>query len=260
MLGSRLRSIIASCRLPVPCPLFLKLRISGTLVAHVIRASARSALLFAFVLLLFGAMPVRADESCLDPADPLGEAGARKGVQRRPFLKRLRAEISAWGGFFASDLLSSTYTYGAAIAFYPFEDWGIEASLHVAPFDLAIEKPLTTFFAGQVYRKANAYIVTGNVVWSPIHFKLKATEKAIAYGDVFFFVGAGDTINDTVQGLTFDVGFGLKLYPTKYFGVRFDLRDYVLVQDAIAVQRVTNNLVGTFGLTVFIPNPRPYSK
>ncbi len=203
---------------------------------------------------------VAAEESCLDPADPLGEAGARKGVQKRPFLKRLRAELSVWGGFFASDLLSSTYTYGGALAFYPFEDWGIELALHVSPFDLAIERPLTNFFAGQVYQKANAYIATANVIWSPIHFKLKATEHAIAYGDIFFFVGAGDTVNDTVQGLTFDAGFGLKIYPAKYFAVRFDLRDYVMVQEAIAIQRVTNNLVGTFGISVFLPNPRPYSK
>lgn len=201
----------------------------------------------------------RAEESCLDPADPLGEAGARKGVQKRPFLKRLRAEISVWGGFFASDLLSSTYTYGGALAFYPFEDWGFEAALHVSPFDLAIEKPLTSFFAGQVYNKSNAYVLTGNVVWSPIHFKLKAGEKSIVYGDVFFFLGAGNTFNDTVQGLTFDAGFGIKLYPTKYFGVRFDIRDYVMVQEAIAVQRVSSNLVGTLGLFVFFPNPRPYS-
>jgi outer membrane beta-barrel protein len=222
----------------------------------------RTATALAAVLALsaVSAPSLRAEETCLDPADPLGEAGARKGVQKRPFLKRLRAEISAWGGFFASDLLSSTYTYGGSIAFFPFEDWGIEASLHVSPFDLAIEKPLTSFFAGKVYNKANAYIVTGNVVYSPIHFKLKASEKAIAYGDVFFFVGAGDTINDTVQGLTFDVGFGIKLYPTKYFGVRFDLRDYAMVQEAIAVQRVTNNLVGTFGITLWIPGPRPYQK
>lgn len=196
----------------------------------------------------------------MDPADPLGEAGARKGVQKRPFLKRLRMELSAWGGFFASDLLSSTYTYGGGVAFWPFEDWGFEVALHVSPYDLAIEKPLTSFFAGQVYNKANAYTVTGNALWSPIHFKLKGGEKSITYGDAYVFVGAGDTINDTVQGLTFDFGFGIKIYPTKYFGVRFDLRDFVLVQEAIAVQRVTNNLVGTFGLFVFIPNPRPYSK
>ncbi len=201
-----------------------------------------------------------ADESCLDPADPLGENGARKGIQRRPFLKRLRVELSAWGGFFAADLLSTTYTYGGAVAFYPFEDWGFEASLHVSPFDLAIEKPLTNFFAGQVYEKSLAFIVVGNAIWSPIHFKVKATEKAIGYGDVFFYLGAGDTIHDTVQGLTFDVGFGVKFYAGKYFGVRFDLRDYLMVQEAIAVQRVTNNLVGTFGISVYFPNPRPYSK
>ena len=201
-----------------------------------------------------------ADESCLDPADPLGENGARKGIQKRPFLKRLRAEVSAWGGFLASDLLSTTYTYGGAVAFYPFEDWGFEASLHVSPFDLAIEKPLTSFFAGKVFQKSLAYIVVGNVIWSPIHFKLKATEKAIAYGDVFFYLGAGDTIHETAQGLTFDVGLGIKVYGNKYIGVRFDLRDYVLVQEAIAVQRVTNNLIGTFGISVYFPNPRPYAK
>jgi hypothetical protein len=38
--------------------------------------------------------------------------------------------------------------------------------------------------------------------------------------------------------------------------VRFDLRDYLMVQEAVAVQRVTNNIVGLFGLSLFIPGPR----
>src|SRR5205823_7378739 len=70
-----------------------------------------------------------AEEQCLDPNAELGAAGARKGVQQRDFLKRLRAEVSVFGGFWASDLLSSSYDYGGAIAFYPFEDIGAEISL-----------------------------------------------------------------------------------------------------------------------------------
>lgn len=202
--------------------------------------------------------PARAEEACLEETDQLGEYGARRGVQKRDFLKRLRVETTIWGGFFASDLLSSSYDYGGAIAFYPFEDLGIEASLLVTPFSLAVEKPLTQFFSGQVFQKSLAFVLVGNVVWSPIHLKMRATEHAIIHGDLFFALGAGDTINPTVQGATFDVGIGLKIYPNRWIAVRFDLRDYIMLQEAVAVQRVTNNLVGVLGFSLFLPGPRPY--
>ncbi len=197
-----------------------------------------------------------ADEPCLDPDAELGAAGRRKGVQKRDFLKRLRLEMSAWGGFFASDLLSTSYDYGGALTFYPGEDFGFEASVLITPLTLAIQKPLTSFFAGQTFPKSMAYIVVGDLLWSPIHLKLRVSDHAIAHGDVFFALGAGNTFNQTVQGVTFDVGIGLKLYANRFFAVRFDLRDYLMVQEAVAVERVTNNIVGLFGLSLFIPGPR----
>jgi outer membrane beta-barrel protein len=197
-----------------------------------------------------------ADEPCLDPDAELGAAGRRKGVQKRDFMKRLRLEVSAWGGFFASDLLSTSYDYGGAVAFYPGEDFGFEASLLVTPFDLAVERPLTQFFAGQVFQKTTAFVVVGDFLWSPIHLKLRVSEHAIAHGDVFFVLGAGDTLSQTVQGITFDAGIGLKLYANKWLAVRFDLRDYLMIQEAVAVERVTNNILGLFGLSLFIPGPR----
>jgi outer membrane beta-barrel protein len=199
---------------------------------------------------------VRADEPCLDPETELGAAGRRKGVQKRDFLKRLRLEMSAWGGFFASDLLSTSYDYGGALAFYPGEDFGFEASLLVTPFDLAVERPLTQFFAGQTFKKSLAFVVVGDFLWSPIHLKLRVSEKAIAHGDLFFALGAGDTISQTVQGVTFDVGIGLKLYANRFLAVRFDVRDYLMIQEAVAIERVTNNIVGVLGLSLFIPGPR----
>jgi outer membrane beta-barrel protein len=198
----------------------------------------------------------RAEEACLDPEGELGAAGRRKGVQKRDFLKRLRLELSAWGGFYASDLMSTSYDYGGALAFYPGEDFGFEASLLVTPFDLAVERPLTQFFAGKTVKSSLAFVLVGDFLWSPIHLKLRVSEKAIAHGDVFFVLGAGDTFNDSVQGITFDAGIGLKLYANRFLAVRFDLRDYLMIQEAVAVQRVTNNLVGLFGLSLFIPGPR----
>jgi outer membrane beta-barrel protein len=211
----------------------------------------------AFVALSAGAERMaRADEPCLDPDAELGAAGKRKGVQKRDFVKRLRLELSAWGGFYASDLLSTSYDYGGALAFYPSEDIGFEASLLVTPFDLAVERPLTQFFAGQTVKPSLAFVLVGNFLWSPIHLKMRVSEHAIAHGDVFFVVGAGDTFNDSVQGVTFDVGIGLKIYANRFLAVRFDLRDYLVIQETVAVERVTNNLVGLFGLSLFIPGPR----
>ena len=65
-----------------------------------------------------------------------------------------------------------------------------------------------------------------------------------------------NTVSQTVQGTTFDAGIGLKLYANRWLAVRFDLRDYVILQEAVAVQRVTNNIVGPLGLSLFIPGPR----
>jgi len=93
-------------------------------------------------------------------------------------------------------------------------------------------------------------------LWSPIHLKMRVSEHAIAHGDLLFALGAGDTFNGSVQGVTFDVGLGLKLYANRFLAVRFDLRDYLMIQEAVAVERVTNNLVGTLGLSLFIPGPR----
>ncbi len=204
-----------------------------------------------------GGATALADEPCLESGDPLGELGQRKGVQKRNFLKRLRAELSVFGGFYAADLYSTSYNYGGAVTFWPFEDFGVEASVLVSPVTLSIEKPLTQFFTGRVVSPSLAYVVVGDLVWSPIHLKMRVSEKGIIHGDVMLFVGGGETINDSAQGATFDVGLGLKLYPTRYLAIRLDLRDYVQVQEAVAVEKTTNNLVGMVGLSLFIPGPHP---
>src|SRR4051794_40141645 len=101
-----------------------------------------------------GTRAATAEEACPDD-----DAALRKGIQKRDFIKRRRLELTVWGGFFASDLLSTSYDYGAAIAFYPFEDWGFEASLLVTPFQLAVEKPLSQFFGGKVFKDSTAFIL-----------------------------------------------------------------------------------------------------
>ena len=80
--------------------------------------------------------------ACLE-GDATG--GRRKGVQRRDFLKRHRFELSGLGGFYASDALSSTYSYGGALAFYPSEDFGLEVLLTRTPMRFRLEQPFNAF-------------------------------------------------------------------------------------------------------------------
>ncbi len=207
-----------------------------------------------FILSIFSAAPAFAQN---DPGEPeeIGcaeEGPARKGVQKRDFLKRRRAELTGWGGFFAGDLLSTTYLYGGAVAFFITEDFGVEASLSVARFSLGVEKPLSNFFQGQRFVDGNAFIAVANLVWSPVHLKVRASEHAILHGDLIFTLGAGDTFHDTVQGVTVDAGLGIKFYLTRFLSLRFDVRDYLMVQEAISIQRVVNNIVGTAGLSFWV--------
>ena len=81
----------------------------------------------------------------------------RKGVQKRDFLKRLKFELSGVGGFYASDVLSSTYTYGGALAFFPAEDFGLEVMVTRAKVEFKLEEPFSSFDRTRRFQGGNAW-------------------------------------------------------------------------------------------------------
>src|SRR6186997_1919937 len=85
--------------------------------------------------------------SCLDQSivDELGQTLHPRGVQKREFEKRGQLEILARGGLFAGDLLSSSYVYGGALAWFVTEDFGIEGSFDVTRVALDLDRPLADF-------------------------------------------------------------------------------------------------------------------
>jgi outer membrane beta-barrel protein len=229
------------------CIALLALALAGALPARAQAPAPAAAAAPTAAPATVGSAAPAVEEPCED------EDARRKGVQKREFLKRLRVDVSLWGGFVAADLTSTSYAFGGALAWWLTEDLGVEASLVVTHVDLRIERPLSDLFGGATFTPGLAYTIVGNFLWSPIHLKVRATDHAILHGDVVFALGAGDTINDSVQGATFDVGIGLKLYPTRWLAIRFDLRDYLMVQEAVGVQRIVNNVVGLAGVSFFLP-------
>ncbi len=177
--------------------------------------------------------------ACLE-GDATG--GRRKGVQRRDFLKRHRFELSGLGGFYAADALSSTYSIGGALSFYPSEDFGLEALVTRTPMQFRLEQAFTSFDQQTHFQPSIAWQGMLSLLWSPIHAKFKFSDTRIIHSDIFAVAGGGRTFDPSVLGLTWEVGTGLKLYFNRFFAFRLDLRDFLLPQEVLGRGRITNNI------------------
>jgi len=187
--------------------------------------------------------------ACLE-GDATG--GRRKGVQRRDFLKKHRFELSGLGGFYASDALSSTYSYGGAVAFYPSEDFGLEFLLTRSPMQFRLEQAFTAFDQQTHFSPTVAWQGIASLLWSPIHAKFKFSDTTIIHGDLFAVAGAGRTDDPSVLGLTWEAGVGAKLYFNRFLSFRLDLRDFLLPQEILGRGRITNNVTILAGLSLWL--------
>jgi outer membrane beta-barrel protein len=150
-------------------------------------------------------------------------------------------------------MLSSTYTYGAAVAFWLSEDFGVEALLARNPVQFRLEQPFTGFDREHHFQSGTAWNAMGAMVWAPIHAKLRWSERRITHADLSWLVGAGRTFNDTAQGLTLQVGVGLRLFLARYLSVRLDVRDFAISEEVLGRGRTSHNIVTLVGLCGWFP-------
>ncbi|HLL23976.1 MAG TPA: outer membrane beta-barrel domain-containing protein, partial [Kofleriaceae bacterium] len=192
--------------------------------------------------------------SCLDQTirDQLGAELKPRGVQKRDFAKDNKLTFLLRGGHYGGDLTSSSWIAGGALGYWFTEDFGIEASFDLTPLQLDLDSPIAKFFQDSRFEPGNAYVATGNFVWSPIHAKLKMG-GGIVHADILLFAGGGRMIHDAVQGFTIDGGAAIDLFVTKFMTIRLDIRDLMAVQEIAGETRYTNNIVSTAGIAFYIP-------
>lgn len=192
--------------------------------------------------------------SCLDRSitDALGQRLVRRGVQKREFLKQGKVEILARGGLFASDLMSSSYMAGGALAFFITEDLGIEVGVDATPIALKLDEPLAEFFGDDRFEESVGVLGLASVLWSPIHAKLKAG-GGIVHADVLVSAGAGRLFHDSAQGIAAAGGIGVELLFFDWLSFRVDARDVIVIQEAVAETRVGHNITLTGGFGLWIP-------
>ena len=193
--------------------------------------------------------------SCLDETikDQVGASLKPRGVQKRDFKKNKKFVLVAHGGMFGGDLTSSSWIAGGSLGFFFTEDLGIQAEFDLTPLTLDLDSPLNKFFGDNRFSPGMAYVGLANVMWSPIHAKMKLG-GGIVHADLMFFTGGGRMVHDAVQGLSFDAGMALDLFVTKVLTIRFDTRDLMAIEEIAGETRYTNNLIATAGLALWIPS------
>jgi outer membrane beta-barrel protein len=209
-----------------------------------------------FALFLVELMRSPAGAQCIDEAirDELNARRQYRGVQERLFQKALRHEISALGGVYAADLMSSSWLAGGAYTFHFSEDLGLEASFGYTRAKAEVVKLIEDRLSTDLVREnVPVFLYEGHLVWSLAYGKLRWFGSHISRFDFNLALGGGVTDNRSARGLTFSGGFGLKFFPNSWLAVRIDVRDQVLSQELLGESRIVNNLIGTLGLSVFIP-------
>src|SRR5258707_1387080 len=179
-----------------------------------------------------------------------------RGVQDRLFTKALRHEISPMGGWYAGDLYAGAPVYGGAYTFHFSEDLGLEASYMrtqrkndlIDAFQRANNVPRQLVVAST---PLNLYF--GHLLWSMAYGKMRWLGDGITRFDFYLAAGAGVTDDGSGRGLTGSGGFGLKIYIGKWFGLRLDVRDHILQQEALGVGQIVNDIVATGGVIEFLP-------
>jgi outer membrane beta-barrel protein len=193
--------------------------------------------------------------SCLDQTikDQLGADLKPRGVQKRDFFKNKKIAIVAHGGLFGGDLTSSNWIVGGSLGFFFTEDLGAALEFDMTPLTLDLDAPLNKFFGDSRFAPGMAYLGLANLLWSPIHAKLKLG-GGIVHADIMLLAGGGRLFHDASQGMSFDAGSAVDLFVTRALTIRLDLRDLMAVEEISGETRFTNNLVATAGLALYLPS------
>ena len=194
-------------------------------------------------------------EQCIDKAiaDRLAVKRKRRGSVERLVVKQARHEFSMGGGYYVSDLFSSTYVLNGSYTFHMTESTAVEiggAFTHAnAEVIRAIEDERGTVLEDNY---AKVRFVESLLLWTPVYGKLRIG-GTIARFDLHVDAGVGVVDSSTSRGAAGVAGLGSKLFLGEAVAFRIDLRNHVFRQELLAESFLVNDLSLTAGLSIFLP-------
>src|SRR5262249_35059183 len=101
-----------------------------------------------------------------------------------------RHEMTAWGGYYVSDLFDGTYTFGGAYAYHMTEDLAVEASGGYTRLTSSGGPELERTFAVLQNRPRRELLFDADLVFALAHAKMRLG-GSISHLDLYLAVGAG---------------------------------------------------------------------
>jgi outer membrane beta-barrel protein len=175
-------------------------------------------------------------------------------ADEREFTRQGRHELTAQGGYYVADLLEGTFVVGAAYTYHLTEDAAIEASFGYSQFRSTVAERLERDRNVTILPPENrVFLVFTDLVWSPIHGKLRLFADSIVHFDLHGAVGVGVIDSSTSFGVAGQFGLGAKLLFGKSWAIRIDVRDNLYRQQILQSRQYVNDFSLTLGVSLFLP-------
>jgi outer membrane beta-barrel protein len=192
---------------------------------------------------------------CIDQeiADRLAIKRKRRGAIDRLFVKQGRHELTAGGGYYASDLLSGTYLVGGSYTYHMTDESAVEFAGWWTHANADIIRALEDR-RGEVLTETYARMIFAEslLVWSPVYGKLRLG-GSILHFDLHADVGVGVIDSKTSRGAAGVLGFGLRLFLGQAVAIRIDARNRTFRQDLLEERFLVNDSAVTAALSLFLP-------
>ena len=197
-----------------------------------------------------------ASADCVDPVEKAKLIAQKRGrrADERDFVKTARHELTVQGGYYVSDLLDGTFVVGGAYTYHLTEDAAIEASFGYSQVRSSVAARLEQDRGVTILPKQDrVYLVFTDLVWSPVHGKMRMFADSIIHFDIYGAAGVGIIDNATSFGAAGQFGLGSKIFLSPSWAVRLDVRDQLYKQQILSVRQYVNDFSLTLGVSVFLP-------
>jgi outer membrane beta-barrel protein len=192
---------------------------------------------------------------CIDQeiADRLAIKRKRRGAVDRLFVKQGRHELSVGGGYYASDLLSSTYIVGGSYTYHMTDETAVEFAGWWTHANADIIRALEDNRAQVVVDTYSREIFAESLlIWSPVYGKLRLG-GSIVHFDLHADAGVGVIDSNTSRGAAGVLGFGMKLFLGEAMAFRIDARNRTFRQELLDERFLVNDSAVTASLSLFLP-------
>jgi outer membrane beta-barrel protein len=176
------------------------------------------------------------------------QAGELYSIEKRDLLgtHELSASLGALPiDAFAKGLtLRGSYSYHFTHLF----GWEIIGGLYSFNFDSGLKQKLRDTYEVQPTEMGElSWILDSNVIVRPLYGKITALNNKILTGELFFNLGYALGGYTAAYPSGMSLGMGIRVFLSKYFSVRFDIRDYLFIPSGASVQ---NQLYLSLGVSL----------